>query len=249
MKKDYIKQWNNAKYQKIFAKRAKGTLPEMESSKAVAQILDKWIRNDDKILDVGCGVGHYYVSLKNKIKKNFQYFGLDIKEDYIKEAKKIFKNQSSVHFKKGDIYDLPFKNNFFEIVMFNNTLENLPSIDKPIKELLRVTKNYLLLRVLVDERSFYIKEVIDSTFTKNGEPKKYFYFNIYSRDYLKKIILKYSPKCKINFKKDLNFNPKAISKSLINDGKKKFFNPTKIIGNLQVNGPILMNWEFIKIKK
>lgn len=133
--------------------------------------------------------------------------------------------------------------------MFNNTLENLPSIDKPIKELLRVTKNYLLLRVLVDDRSFYIKEVIDSTFTKNGEPKKYFYFNIYSRDYLKKIILKYSPKCKINFKKDLNFNPKAISKSFINDGKKKLFNPTKTIGNLQVNGPILMNWEFIEIKK
>lgn len=88
---DYLKQWDNKKYRNIFVKRAKGLLPEMESSKAVAKILDKWIRNDDKILDVGCGVGHYYISLKNKIKKNFQYFGLDIKEDYIREAKKFLK--------------------------------------------------------------------------------------------------------------------------------------------------------------
>jgi len=246
---DYVKQWDNKKYRNIFAKRSKGILPEMESSKAVAKTLFKLVKNDDKILDVGCGVGHYYISLKNTIKKNFEYYGVDIKQDYIKEAKKIFKNENNVYFKKGDIYNLPFKNNSFDVVMFNNTLENLPSIEIPLKELLRVTKNHLLLRVLVDDRSFHIKEVVDSNFDKNGEPKKYFYFNIYARDYLKKIILKYSPKSKIFFKKDTDFDPKSISKSLLNDGKKNFFNPTKIIGNLQVNGPIIMNWEFIEIKK
>ncbi len=247
MSKKYSSHWNK-EYGEIFSKRARGILPEMESSKAVTKLLSNIMNNDNSILDVGCGVGHYYVSLK-KLKKEIEYYGIDIKTQYIAEAKKIFSGKTNVHFKKGDIYDIPFKKNTFDIVMFINTLENLPSIEKPISELLRVSKKHIILRTLVDERSFYIKEVRDEDFSLDGEPKKFNFFNIYSRKYLEKIIHKYCNNCEIKFRKDTDFKISAIQSSLKSDGKKTFFNPTKIIDKKQINGPILMNWEFIEIIK
>ncbi len=70
--------------------------------------------------------------------------------------------------------------------MFNNTLIAFSNIEKPISELLRVSKKHILIRTVVDERSFYIKEVHDDNFLSNGEPKKFNFLNIYSRNYLKK---------------------------------------------------------------
>jgi ubiquinone/menaquinone biosynthesis C-methylase UbiE len=90
--------WNKV-YGKIFSKRAKGILPEMESSKATSKILSKIIKSKNSILDVGCGVGHYYVSLNKRIKHDFEYFGIDLNSEYIRIAKEIFKNNSNVQFK------------------------------------------------------------------------------------------------------------------------------------------------------
>jgi len=247
-KQNYTKYWNKG-YEVVFSKRARGVLPEMESSKAVAKLLSKLVKPNNSILDVGCGVGHYYISLKKRIKNNFGYFGIDIKSAYIREAKKIFKQETNVSFKKGSIFKIPFKAGEFDVVLFINTLENLPSIEKPISELLRVSKKYVLIRTLVDERSFYIKEVHDNNFFSKGEPKNFSFFNIYSKKYLEKIIYKYCPDCKIKFRKDRDFKSSAIRNSLKSDDKKSFFNPTNIIGKKQVNGPILMNWEFIEIFK
>ena len=248
LKEESTKYWSK-EYGDMFSQRARGILPEMESSKAVAKLLSKLVKPNNSILDVACGVGHYYISLKKKIKNNFEYFGIDIKSDYIHEAKKIFKQEKFVNFKKGSIFKIPFDAGKFDVVIFINTLENLSSIEKPISELLRVSKKYILIRTLVDERSFYIKEVRDNNFFSNGEPKNFSFLNIYSRKYLEKIIHKHYPNCKIKFRKDVDFKSSAIRSSLKYDGKKSFFNPTDIIGNKQANGPILLNWEFIEIFK
>ena len=61
-----------------------------------------------KILDVGCASGHFYRSLKKKISKNFFYTGLDPYQIFIDKAKKAWKNEKNVNFKKGNIYKLPF---------------------------------------------------------------------------------------------------------------------------------------------
>ena len=240
-------------------KRAQGKLPEMESSKNVSKILGKVISKKNKILDVGCGVGHYYISLKKRIKLDFEYVGIDVIGEYVKKAKILFKDEKNVKFSKGDIYEIPFQKNSFDIVMCNNFLHNLPSIAKPISELLRVSKKYVLIRTLVGERSFRIQEVRNSKwdvksktypareFKDNGEPTEYNFFNIYSKDYLKSLILRNVPNASYKFVFDISFNPKAIINSAKKEGKLQ--NATTIIDGIQVNGYILMPWTFIEIWK
>ena len=57
---EYKNNFNNAK---VYFNRSIGKSPEMETSKALADLLKK-IKNNDKILDVGCATGHFYRSLK-----------------------------------------------------------------------------------------------------------------------------------------------------------------------------------------
>ena len=81
--------WDNDKqYGDLFYKRAIGELPEMESSKALAKLASTFICENDKILDVGCGAGHYLRSLDKHIDVNFSYVGIDQTEYYIEKAKR-----------------------------------------------------------------------------------------------------------------------------------------------------------------
>lgn len=44
--------------------RAIGKAPEMESSKAMANLILKNYNNGDSIADIGCSAGHYYFQLE-----------------------------------------------------------------------------------------------------------------------------------------------------------------------------------------
>lgn len=80
--------WDEAKkYGEIFYQRATGQLPEMESSKAVMKILRDIINDNDTLVDMGCGGGHYLLSIAKNINKNFDYIGLDRTANYLELAK------------------------------------------------------------------------------------------------------------------------------------------------------------------
>jgi ubiquinone/menaquinone biosynthesis C-methylase UbiE len=62
---------NNKNNAKVYYNRAIGKSPEMETSKAMANLINQKIYVNNKILDVGCATGHFYRSLKKKIKNHF----------------------------------------------------------------------------------------------------------------------------------------------------------------------------------
>ena len=166
--------------------RAIGEAPEMESSKAVAARLRGVARPADQILDVGCGAGHYLRSLTRILPFTFQYTGVDATPRYVELARQAFASSPNAVFKTGDIYALPFADASYDLVMSNNLLLHLPSIQKPLQELCRVARRHVLVRTLVGERSFRIQEVRGSgdEFDENGEPHDFAYFNIYSKGYI-----------------------------------------------------------------
>ena len=75
---------NNKNNAKVYYERSTGKSPEMEVSKAISKILKPKIKNNSKVLDVGCATGHFYRSLKKRINKNFYYTGTDPYEIFLK---------------------------------------------------------------------------------------------------------------------------------------------------------------------
>jgi ubiquinone/menaquinone biosynthesis C-methylase UbiE len=252
---EYTTNKNNAQ---VYYNRAIGKSPEMEVSKALARLVGKILRKDQKILDVGCACGHYYRSLKNEIKVNFFYTGVDPYKIFLDKAKLAWKHDLNVNFKKGNIFDLPIKNNQFDITICNNVLLHLPSIEKPLRELIRVTNKTIILRTVVYDYSYKIQLVYNSKwwkgtkvkpvneFDKLGNPNSFSYFNIHSFDYLKELINKIDSKLTVNFIKDNFFSKKNILTSV---KKEKRPLATRIINNEQFSGCLMQPHYFVIINK
>ena len=244
-------------YADVFRKRAIGELPQMESGKAAASFLKDEIREGDKLLDVGCGAGHYLRSIHERVSASFQYVGVDATERFVDAANEAWKNDAASTFRQGDIYELPFETDQFDIVMCNNVLLHLPSIAGPVGELVRVCKRFLLIRTLIGERSFKVQEVYskanwpfssvppEEEFNHDGEPVSFGYENIYSTQYFKFVVQKAAPKAKIEIVSDTFFDEEAINKSADTEGLP---NATRVVGGMQTLGYIITPWTFALIR-
>ena len=251
---EYENNFNNAK---IYFDRATGKSPEMEVSKAIANILKPKIKNGSKLLDVGCACGHYYRSIKKRVKKNFFYTGTDPYEIFLDKAKIAWKNDTNVNFLKGNIYKLPFKKNQFDLTICSNVFIHLNKIKKPLQELLRVTKGTIIIRTVVYDVSYKVQLVYNNKwwkntdvkpkdeFDKNGNPRAFSYFNILSKDFLEGTIKDINKKAKVTFIKDNFFSKKIISSS---NKKEKRPLATRIVGDEQFSGCLMQPHYFVIIK-
>ena len=97
----------------------------------------------DSILDVGCGEGFTLNRLKEKgIGKKLE--GIE----YLKAAIELgHKTYPNINIKQGNIYNLPYKDNSFDLVLCTEVLEHLDDPQKGLKELVRVSKKYLVVSV------------------------------------------------------------------------------------------------------
>ncbi|MBU2494636.1 MAG: methyltransferase domain-containing protein [Bacteroidetes bacterium] len=255
--KENWRVWDKDKeYGDLFYKRAIGELPEMESSKSLAKKVNEIIQENDRILDVGCGAGHYLRSLDKIIKTNFSYTGIDQTAYYIERAKEAFSlkvNSNSLRsktdFKVGDIFNIPVDDNKSDIVICNNVFLHLPSIQKPLEELIRVSKKYIIIRTLIGASSFRIKQVEQpESYDLNGEPINYHYYNIYSEGYIQELLENISFKMDFSFEDDLDYDPSAFGNSDNFVGKRPDDLTTSING-IQLNIYILQPWKFLIIEK
>jgi|SRR5581483_3130369 len=97
----------------------------------------------EKILDAGCGEGFTMEKLeKNRIGKKIE--GVEYSKDAIILGKNLF---PTLNFKQGSAYDLPYKDNAFDLVVCTEVLEHLDQPKKALSEVLRVSKKYVLISV------------------------------------------------------------------------------------------------------
>ncbi len=97
----------------------------------------------ESILDVGSGEGFTLARFHTeKIGKKLE--GIE----YMKEALELGKKlHPHIQTKPGNIYKLPYKDNMFDLVLSTEVLEHLDEPGKGLKELIRVSKKYVLLTV------------------------------------------------------------------------------------------------------
>lgn len=99
--------------------------------------------NAETILDVGCGEGFTLANLaKNKIGKSC--VGVEQSKDTITVAGKL---HPGIKIKQGSVYNLPFKDGSFDLVICTEVLEHLESPEKALSELVRVSKKHVVVSV------------------------------------------------------------------------------------------------------
>ncbi len=108
--------------------------------KELAQIAEE----GNNVLDAGCGTGYLFPALKKT-----NYVGVDFSQKLIKIAEKRYPEAS---FKRMNILNLQFKDNYFDKVFSVGVLHQIPSFKKRLeflKELKRVLKKdgVLIIRV------------------------------------------------------------------------------------------------------
>ena len=125
--------------------RATGNLPEMESTKQLVELISSVYQPGQKILDVGCNVGHYLRGIR-RVFPDVHYVGVDAYEHYVNKAKEIFSNDPYSSFEIKDIFNPLFPKEPSEIVYCCNVLFHLPDFRKPIKNILESTKHVCFIR-------------------------------------------------------------------------------------------------------
>jgi len=99
--------------------------------------------NIDTVLDAGCGEGFTLDRLqKEKIGKVFE--GIEYDGQAVLQANTMYPKLKII---KGDIYKLPYKNNSFDLVICTEVLEHLDNPKKAYRELIRVSRKYVLISV------------------------------------------------------------------------------------------------------
>lgn len=126
-------------YEKLHSVQRKLTTKE---ENRIKNTIDTIPENVESLLEVGCGDGRIINRLKGKYEK---ICGLDISKkalDYV-ETPKV----------QGTLENLPFADKSFDIVICCEVLEHLPYTiyKKAVKEIERVSKEYILISVPNDE--------------------------------------------------------------------------------------------------
>ena len=138
-----------------------------------------------KILDIGCGKGYFLYDFL-KIRNDAEIHGIDISEYAINNGKEEIRD----HLHKGNATNLPWPDNYFDLVISINTLHCLYcyDLDKALKEMNRVGKKnkYLCVesyRNEIEKANLLYWQVTCETFNTPEEWIWYFSQSGYNGDY------------------------------------------------------------------
>lgn len=106
-----------------------------------------------RILDAGCGRG-FYVKVLSLMKEPIEIVGIDIKEEYLEKARKNTANDKRVKILNASIYELPFKDGYFDCVISSEVLEHLDDDEMAVKEIHRVLKKKGIFLSSVPHKNF-----------------------------------------------------------------------------------------------
>lgn len=126
----------------------------------------------NNVLEVGCNIGNQLNFLQKKGYKNL--FGIEISENAVEKSKIYTKNINII---QGSGFDIPFKDNYFDLVFTAGVLIHINPNDlkKIMKEIHRVSKKFVMGFEYYNDKS---EEIL---YRKN---KGYLWKNNFSQVYL-----------------------------------------------------------------
>ncbi len=152
------------------------------------------IVKDDKVLEAGCGKGQIVAALEHR---GIEVVGIDFSNEIIEEIKDF---RPSLKVQKGDIRNLPFKDNEFSVYLSLGVIEhfsNPEDVETILNEAKRVTNRLIFLSVP------YFSPVLKKNYIKlkNKENEKgEFYQYYFDKDEIENLLTKHGLKtCKVSY--------------------------------------------------
>jgi len=137
-----------------------------------AMEISKYIKPDDIVLDVGCGIGEFEKYLHEKCR---DLYAVDITEGFLRIARKEYHGVENLHFLKINGKDLKiFPNSYFNFIFCIGVFERIPKsivigYIKEFKRILNVNgRAYLQFVGPKGVREKYIKNILDKNNVYDG---------------------------------------------------------------------------------
>ncbi|MBM4157815.1 MAG: class I SAM-dependent methyltransferase [Ignavibacteria bacterium] len=130
------------------------------------------IRKNITGLDIGSGLGFPLLEVAMRLGITCRLFGVDIwKEgiDRIRKKIKIYK-LGNVWIFNAQAENLPFENDYFDLVFSNNGINNVQNLEKTLTEIKRVTKKgaQFLMTMNLDKTMIEFYDIFEEVLNNNG---------------------------------------------------------------------------------
>jgi ubiquinone/menaquinone biosynthesis C-methylase UbiE len=123
-------------------------------------------------LDIGCGLGFPLIEVAQRLGASSKVYGIDPWEAAIDRINLKIKTYDikNVEAIEGVAETLPFENNFFDLIVSNNGINNVEDIKLSLAECFRVSKPNAQLTITMNLEDSMIEfyDVFESTLIKNG---------------------------------------------------------------------------------
>jgi len=123
-------------------------------------------------LDIGCGLGFPLIEVAQRLGASSKVYGIDPWKAAIDRINLKIKTYDikNVEVIEGVAEELPFENNFFDLIISNNGINNVEDIKLSLDECCRVSKPNAQLTITMNLEDSMIEfyDVFESTLIKNG---------------------------------------------------------------------------------
>jgi ubiquinone/menaquinone biosynthesis C-methylase UbiE len=246
--------WDNDKIQMMgnsYYKRAKGELPEKESSKSYAKLIKEkeLFSPETNFLDIGCATGHFLRSFRNIVDSKIHYTGVDVTEYYLHWGKEVYGVDEYCSFVHCDALHMPFKDNSYDYVIVN-LFHFFPKVDDALQEAMRVAKKMVIWRTPIGQVNYMIKFLLNEqsferlgVLTPDRENFDHSVYMLYTKDYIKGLTKHLGGSVSF-IEQDLDFE------DFDNTSLEEFKGhpSTKTIAGMQINGNLYLDWHYIGIQ-
>lgn len=120
----------------------RGRYADRLEKKVIADLIK--IKPGDRVLDIGCGTGHFSVFFKEM---GGAVTRLEPSPEMLSEARKLHGNRG-IEFRQGSAEMLPFNDQSFDLVALITVLELLDDPEKALAEAFRVSKGTVFIGIL-----------------------------------------------------------------------------------------------------
>jgi len=202
-------------------------------------------QNGISVLDACCGMGDliYFLS---ELNSNAVFTGIDKAEFLINAARDLFPGNASVHFQQGDIYALSqqFGVKSFDLSTCKQTLSWLPGYEKPVEELMAVTRRAVFISSLFYDGRIDFETRVREYTTDTGRDGYNAFYNVYSFPIFREFCLSRGAQEVVGF----DFNIGIDLPRPANPDRMGTYTVQLQSGErMQISGALLMPWKIVRI--